>query len=198
MGSVLAFGRGMLPAMALAAPAILALRLWGLRRLGKEGLSTTPGHEAGLWVFLLFCTGLGALTVVPGPEGWGPLSLERVNLIPLAVFRQGFAILRRGDGWGYLLINFVGNIVMFVPLGFFPPLLWRVRRPLLASVGTALGASLFVELCQLFQNRGTDVDDLWLNALGGLLGFLLFRLAERAGPEAVESFRVREKKGEGR
>ena len=204
MEQIAGFVGRMLPAMVLAAPVVLVLRLAGLRRLARKGLSTTWLHEAGLWLFLLFCAGLGALTVVPGEMGWGLPDPERINLIPFAVFRQSLAIFRAGRGWGYFLINFVGNIVMFAPLGLFPPLLWRLKKGRLwISAGTALGASLFVEVCQLFQNRGTDVDDLWLNALGGVLGFGLYCLMEKAAPEVAEGCKVRggqrdQRKGKGK
>jgi glycopeptide antibiotics resistance protein len=202
LGQIAGFVGRMLAAMLLVAPVILVLRLAGVRRLARRGLSTTWSHEAGLWLFLLFCAGLAALTVVPGEKGWSFPDPGRINLVPFAVFRQSLAIFRAGGGWGYFLINFVGNIVMFAPLGFFPPLLWRLGRGRLwISVGAALGASLFVEVCQLFQNRGTDVDDLWLNALGGVLGFALYLLIEKAAPEAAEGCKVRDRRrdfGEGK
>ena len=75
---------------------------------------------------------------------------------------------------GYLL-----NIVLFLPLGFLLPLIWpendRFVRVLL--FGAAL--SLVIELSQLLNIRSTDIDDLLLNTLGALLGFLLFRLYRR-------------------
>ncbi|MBQ2945830.1 MAG: VanZ family protein [Clostridia bacterium] len=35
--------------------------------------------------------------------------------------------------------------------------------------------SFFIELCQLFTPRSTDVDDLWLNALGIFIGTVIFK-----------------------
>lgn len=194
MRQILLFLLRMLPAMAAALPAAVIFRLWGTRRLAKAGLATTPWHEAGLLAFLLFAAGLAAITVLPQGWRWTAPTWERVNLLPFRVFRDSLWEYRAGNHL-YFLINILGNIVMFLPFGFFPPLLWRRMDGLLQGTGTALGVSLCVELCQLFQNRGTDVDDLWLNALGGALGYGLYRLFCRLWPGFTEKFRIPAKKG---
>ena len=73
------------------------------------------------------------------------------------------------------LINLAGNVLIFAPLGFLPPLLWRRwrhRTALLLSAGT----SCLIEFLQLFLGRSVDVDDLILNVAGGFAGYLLFCL----------------------
>ena len=40
--------------------------------------------------------------------------------------------------------------------------------------------SLCIELLQLPQARGTDIDDLWLNMLGALIGYLIYILLSKA------------------
>ena len=85
-----------------------------------------------------------------------------INLLPFS---------RQIDIAGYLL-----NIVLLVPFGLLAPLIW----PRLRSAGrtAAAGAlfSLLIEISQLFTNRSPDVDDLLLNTLGAVLGWLLYRL----------------------
>lgn len=81
------------------------------------------------------------------------------------------------------LIPFVGmadsiqntllNVLLFIPLGFFLPLLWKRYRKLPNTQMFAFFATLFIELSQLFTYRTTDVDDLITNAAGGLCGYLL-------------------------
>lgn len=191
-GTILRFLGRMLSAMAAALPAVAVLRLLGMRRLRRRGLTTTPWHEAGLWAFLLFLAGLAALTVIPRSWQWIGLSWDRVNLSPFRVFRESAVLWQRSGSPEYFVINVLGNILIFLPLGFFPCLLWEDRgRGLLRGTGWALLASLCVELCQLPQDRGTDIDDLWLNALGGALGCGLYRLVKRLRPGAVEKFRVK-------
>ncbi len=41
-------------------------------------------------------------------------------------------------------------------------------------------------------DRGTDIDDLWLNNLGALMGYALVKLLERLWPQWTEKCKVRE------
>lgn len=109
-------------------------------------------------------------------------------MIPGKIFLDTWREALLGN-FNYFVINFLGNIMMFMPLGFFPPLLWRrVTRKKAMLAGA--GFSLTVELCQLLTSRGTDIDDLWLNALGVLLGFYLYQGTARYFGRFTERFRV--------
>lgn len=76
--------------------------------------------------------------------------------------------------------NLAGNVLLFAPLGFFVPLL-RPRFTGVIQVGAlALGASLLLEVIQLLTGLGGfDVDDLILNTVGGLIGWLAFKAAQQ-------------------
>ena len=77
-------------------------------------------------------------------------------------------------------VNLVGNIVMFVPLGFFLPLFFKKTRRLIPFVLTAVACIVVIELIQLAAAIGCcDVDDLVLNLPGMLLGYLLFKILFR-------------------
>jgi glycopeptide antibiotics resistance protein len=72
------------------------------------------------------------------------------------------------------VVNFVGNIVAFIPIGLIPPL----ARPRQATARHAalfsLSLSAIIEVAQYASGRRVaDVDDLILNTLGGLLGYFL-------------------------
>lgn len=74
-----------------------------------------------------------------------------------------------------LIINMIGNIVMFIPFGFlgwiFPKL--NSGRILLM---TFLSAVIVVEALQYFTRMGVfDVDDLLLNSLGVIIGFWIYK-----------------------
>lgn len=90
---------------------------------------------------------------------------ERVNLIP---FSNKIHVL------GYLL-----NVVMFLPMGFLVPLIWKGMRKLSNIIVAGAALSLLIELSQLFSYRGTDVDDLILNTLGAAVGFLLYKIWDK-------------------
>ena len=98
-----------------------------------------------------------------------PAENPSVNLVP---FRSMIRDWHSG-GWPFV-VNFVGNIVAFVPMGLIPPLI-RKRPTVLWQVALfSLGISLLIELGQLISGRRVpDVDDLLLNTLGGALGYLL-------------------------
>lgn len=72
-------------------------------------------------------------------------------------------------------LNLIGNVVAFLPFGaFLPTLFYRCRR-FLPTVLLSFDFSLCVELIQLFWKVGSfDVDDIVLNTLGGMLGYLLY------------------------
>ena len=76
---------------------------------------------------------------------------------------------------------------MFMPIGFFIPLLWKVSNRKVIIIGFC--SSLFIEICQLSLTRGTDVDDLILNTLGTMLGLLLYRLLYKKFKNYIIKFR---------
>ena len=87
--------------------------------------------------------------------------------------------------WSVFL--FLGNIGMFLPIGFFPVLLWRqgnLRRSTIVGILT----SLAIETSQLFIDRGTDLDDLILNTVGAITGYFLYRLLRVAAPGFTAKF----------
>jgi hypothetical protein len=77
-----------------------------------------------------------------------------------------------------LLVYIGGNVVLFVPLGFFAYL--AARRSFGRIVVLSAGLSFGVEFVQLFMaSRSTDVDDFLTNSLGGFLGVLAGWVAVR-------------------
>ena len=70
------------------------------------------------------------------------------------------------------VVNLVGNVIMFVPLGCFLPACFRSRRKAFRTALSALCILLAVELGQLFSLRGyCDIDDLILNMAGVMAGY---------------------------
>lgn len=83
-------------------------------------------------------------------------------------------------------LNVLLNIALFIPLGFLLPLLAKPFRKWYAALGAGFGVSLLIELAQLFTGSGMcDVDDLFTNTLGAMLGWcaamLVLALHQRAG-----------------
>lgn len=73
--------------------------------------------------------------------------------------------------------NLVGNIIGFAPFGFILPLLAKKFQKLSAVTLATFCLSLMFELLQLIFEFGSfDVDDLILNTLGGILGYIPIKI----------------------
>ena len=78
------------------------------------------------------------------------------------------------------VVNLLGNIIMFIPLGYFLPRLWRGLRKWWRTWLATLLIMTAVEIAQFFTLRGTcDVDDLILNLLGAAIGYIFFRILKK-------------------
>jgi glycopeptide antibiotics resistance protein len=105
----------------------------------------------------------------------GPRELPWASRLRLWPGRTIVTFLQTG-GWP-MVVNIVGNLAAFVPLGFLWPLLrtGKTRAGEVACLAAAV--SLVIEVLQLgLGHRVADVDDVVLNALGGLIGFGAYRL----------------------
>ena len=78
-------------------------------------------------------------------------------------------------GFWVSFLNLAGNVIGFLPFGFFLPILSRRLRNGVLVTMSGFGLSLLVESIQLIFKVGCfDVDDLILNTLGVLFGYLSF------------------------
>jgi glycopeptide antibiotics resistance protein len=70
------------------------------------------------------------------------------------------------------------NIIAFIPLGFLMPILFNNHRyRAILTLLSGIFLSLFYEVVQVITRLGSgDIDDVILNSLGTLLGYLSFRL----------------------
>lgn len=103
----------------------------------------------------------------------GEMSEYRYNLVLFKEIRR-FLEYREELGAFAVFTNLFGNILIFVPLGFFLPM-GSKRRSFFATSFYSFGLSFCVEVFQLITKVGSfDVDDLLLNTIGGILGYILF------------------------
>lgn len=79
-------------------------------------------------------------------------------------------------GWYAVFTNLLGNVLIFVPFGFFMPMASKYRS-FLATVFYSFVLSFCVETFQLITKIGSfDVDDLVLNTVGGAVGYIVFMI----------------------
>lgn len=89
------------------------------------------------------------------------------NFIPFhEIFRYEF-------GSKVFIHNIFGNILLFIPFGYFVSHTMKTRKPY-AILTISLITSLVIEYTQLKIGRTFDVDDILLNVLGSILGFLIY------------------------
>ena len=159
MNRILCYLEYMTPGLAAGALAWLLFRL----RRGRTG----GGPRS--WAMLLFWMYSGGMAVITlAPEPWwvnfalGGSREPYFDLSGLA-YRVSLIPFSQPD----TLFNLIGNIVMFLPFGFFAALLWRGfgwKRALALGLGITCG----IECWQLFVGRYFDIDDIILNTLGVL------------------------------
>ena len=148
-------------------------------------------REIALGIFVLFMVGLLALAF-QGDYRMSSRMFEQardrlitgngINLVPFRSIRAYF-IHYGPDGF---LVNFVGNIVMFMPWGFGLTLLWKKNQKIWLAALYSLGLTVFIESVQLFIGRSVDVDDLILNFAGGCLGAGVCHVLRRKFPGLEE------------
>ena len=96
------------------------------------------------------------------------------NLVPLQEIKR-FIKYRDVIGWEGFVVNIFGNVFAFAPFGFLLPIVSRQNRGFFNVALYSFEFSLFIELIQLSFQVGTfDVDDLLMNTVGGVFGYLFF------------------------
>lgn len=121
-------------------------------------------------------------------------SAGETNLILFSTFRRMFApTLHRLQEWGFPRglreLKWIGykswesvilNLLMLVPLGYLLPLCHRGMKHWWSVILTGFVLALLIETLQLLTHRGWfDVDDIFLNTLGALIGYGLYKVVFR-------------------
>lgn len=116
-----------------------------------------------------------------------PLSekIMSVNLVPLKTISFYLA---GKPSLGVARINLIGNIIAFVPFGFILPIIFKRLRSFILIFLLALLFILLLETIQLLTTVGAfDVDDITLNILGTVLGYIIFKIFTKMGKNKEEA-----------
>lgn len=97
------------------------------------------------------------------------VSWSSSNFIP---FKE---MLRYEFGTKLFFKNVVGNMIMFIPFGFFTSYFLKLKKIYSVFILTLL-TSITIETTQLLIGRVFDIDDILLNILGGLIGYFIFKI----------------------
>lgn len=97
------------------------------------------------------------------------VSWSSSNFIP---FKE---MLRYEFGTKLFFKNVVGNMIMFIPFGFFTSYFLKLKKFYSVFILTLL-TSITIETTQLLIGRVFDIDDIFLNIIGGLIGYFIFKI----------------------
>ncbi len=163
----------MLPYIILSIPFVIIGRIIILLINKKE---IDWRYEKSLLVFCLFLAGLFS-------QAFTSNNVRHItNFIPFKILFDTYNQVFNKGNMNYFLISFLGNIIVFIPIGFFIKVLWNPSNRETVLIGFSI--SLFIEIVQLFLNRTSDIDDLILNTLGVILGIILYKFLIRFKKES--------------
>ena len=132
----------------------------------KKSLSSAIIVLALLIIYMAFIL---KITVFRGPN----FAYRSVNLVPFLTIAEYIRfILSLSGKWLAGIINISGNLAVFSPLGYMTALLFPKMRKWKRILIFAASFSILIEILQYILACGSsDIDDVILNSLGGVLGY---------------------------
>ena len=168
--------------------ALICLCVLPVWLLVRKPWKRRPAREIAMCLFVAY---IAALLVMALEGNWAsPAAMlasarerlstgEGLRLTPFETIRLQLSSINTDESRTQLL----GNTLLFLPWGFFLPLLWKRFRRFFPIAGMCLGLTCFIESTQLFIGRTVDVDDLLLNFCGSMAGTGLWWLIHRLRKE---------------
>lgn len=133
--------------------------------------------------------------------------LFSVTLFPINLFSPTASIYKLGFGkqqlsnfnmltiFTYSRLQIIGNLVLLIPFSFFIAVLWRRLSDFRWNLSMSFLFSLAIEIMQLIMsyfylgNRSCDINDLFLNTCGALLGYVLYKVVSKYYSNEINSVR---------
>lgn len=143
---------------------ILQLIIMGLCKRDKRTIP--PGFVWGVQVLALLMI---FLFVITGESGVFDImhydrSMSKPDQLNLTLFERTYQ-----DRFGFVM-----NMIAFIPFGILLPTLWESFAKFHKTVAAGLILSVVIEITQLFNLRSTDVDDVFMNTLGTVVGYIVY------------------------
>lgn len=136
--------------------------------LSKSGRKQSILHVAAV---LLFCYYIFGVLTVTGIGYTSIISFRpNISLTPIIGMITG-------------PVDTMLNVVLFVPLGFFLPLLYKKFSSIKTVALTGFLFSLAVEIVQMFGWGSSDINDLITNTAGACLGYWVCYLLSKVLPD---------------
>lgn len=150
----------MWPTILISSVVVIALRLYYII---KNHSKIILYNELIMFSFIIYIMCLFYVVTFPDDSA----SWSTSNFIP---FKEMF---RYQIGGRLFIKNVLGNLVMFIPLGFYISYILKIWKASHVFFLTLI-VSLTIEITQLCIGRVFDIDDIILNVAGGLVGFFIY------------------------
>ncbi len=177
MKYIMFYFKDIIPYLLIAAFVIFCVRLYKFKRYNNNSVKT----EILFFLFYLYLVAVFLNTVVPS-------EILRLNftsdcfMLPNRdsvynnpaqsyIYIRSFVI----EGlWFRLFHVFILNLILLVPFGILFPLLYPKQKDKTIFIGFLISCS--IEFLQLFTDRLTDTFDIFLNTLGVIIGYMIYKL----------------------
>ena len=152
--------------------------------LEREPRPISPGREIMQVIFILYLVVVAAATIVP----LQPIAVSGVGSLSFIPGRSTIGCYLQMKGTPVEVVicsmQLVGNVLLFVPMGLLLPFVWPMSISARDIAGSALVMSATIEVIQYLQRfmgmkRSADVDDVILNVVGALIGYLVIRVVTK-------------------
>lgn len=178
------FERFAKPILIIVAVSMFAwILFWGIVNISKKKYrrKITYKAEVILFLFYIYVISVMTLTVIPVPFNRLEFSRGGINLIPVINTVSDLKMALKYPAYTFAehtFQNLIGNIIMFIPLGIFSPVLSYRYRSLSQVIILAFICSASIETVQFIERqfeiyRFVDIDDVILNVTGAFLGFII-------------------------
>jgi len=145
-------------------------------------LSVLFAAYAAFMIWLLFIMRSERLFLAP--DGYWTAFRENINMIPFRTIADYAQKLVSTKANGDAVINLFGNVIMFVPLGFFIPAVFPKERSFRKSMLWTLAVLVCIEVIQLVTLLGSfDIDDVILNMAGAAVGYGVYKIITVFSPK---------------
>lgn len=134
----------------------------------KNEKKQTLLHIGAVFVFSYYLIGIFTMTGIHAFQSFSP----RIILIPFLDMIKG-------------PVDTVLNVILFLPLGFFLPLLYRKYNRIDSVALTGFVLSISIEAVQMFGMGATDINDLMTNTVGTCLGHCIYKLFSGLSPKKL-------------
>ena len=125
-------------------------------------------------LFVLYIQAIFYFLVFSDTFGRGQFEERRINLEPFLEIKR-FIYYRQYFTVTSFVLNVAGNVIGFMPFGFLLTVVRNKKTNFVVALLYSFTFTFLIESVQYITKLGVfDIDDLMLNTLGGILGYIIY------------------------